>query len=120
MKKKKVQPNIYALCSPLTLVGKINIHSLPSVSLPQQCLPLNYLRRIFFSICNLSSLYLRFPWWLSGKVSTCNAGDADLMRDSGRFPGGRNGNPLQYSCLEKSMEREAWWTTVHGVAKSWT
>ena len=52
-----------------------------------------------------------------------NAGDA---RDVGSIPGlGRssgegNGNPLQYSCLEKSMDRGAWWATVHGVAKSWT
>ena len=38
----------------------------------------------------------------------------------GRSPGGGNGKPLQYSCLENSMLRGAWWTTVHGVAKSWT
>ena len=39
---------------------------------------------------------------------------------SGRFPGEGNGNPLQYSCLENSMDRGAWWATVHGVANSWT
>ena len=38
----------------------------------------------------------------------------------GRSPRGWNGNPLQYSCLENSMGRGAWWATVHGVAKSWT
>ena len=38
----------------------------------------------------------------------------------GRSPGGGNGNPLQYSCLENPMDRGAWWATVHGVAKSWT
>ena len=38
----------------------------------------------------------------------------------GRSPGGRNGNPLQYSCLEKSTDRGVWWATVHGVAKSRT
>ena len=38
----------------------------------------------------------------------------------GRCPGGGNGNPLQYSCLETSMDREAWRATVHGVAKSRT
>ena len=38
----------------------------------------------------------------------------------GRFPGGDNGNPLQYSCLENSMDRGPWWATVHGVAKSQT
>ena len=39
---------------------------------------------------------------------------------SGRFPGVGNGNPLQCSCLENPMKREAWWVTVHRVAKSWT
>ena len=43
-----------------------------------------------------------------------------LMPGSGRAPGERNGYPLQYSCLEKPMDREAWWTTVHGVPKSRT
>ena len=36
---------------------------------------------------------------------------------SGRFPEGRHGNPLQYSCLGKPMDRGAWWATVHGVTK---
>ena len=35
----------------------------------------------------------------------------------GRSPGGGNGNPLQYSCLENPMDRGAWWATVHGVAR---
>ena len=35
-------------------------------------------------------------------------------------PGEGNGNPLQYSCLESSMDRGAWWATVHGITKSWT
>ena len=39
---------------------------------------------------------------------------------SGRSPGERNGNPLQYSCLKNPMDRGAWWATVYGVAKSWT
>ena len=34
-------------------------------------------------------------------------------------PGEANENPLQYSCLENSMDRRAWWATVHGAAKSW-
>ena len=38
---------------------------------------------------------------------------------SGRSPGGRHGNPLQYSCLENSMDRSAWRATVHSVTKSW-
>ena len=43
-----------------------------------------------------------------------------LIPKWGRFPGGGNGNPLQYSCLENSMDRGAWWATVHRVTKSQT
>ena len=53
-----------------------------------------------------------------GKDSS--AGDEILIPGSGRSPGEGNGNPLQYSCLENSKDRGAWWATVHGVAKSWT
>ena len=51
-----------------------------------------------------------------------NTGDArDVSIPGwGRFPGEGNGNPLQYSCLEKSMDRGVWRATVHGVEKSWT
>ena len=52
-----------------------------------------------------------------------NAGgarDAGLIPGSGRFPAEGNGNPLQYSCLENSMDGGAWWATVYGIAKSWT
>ena len=55
-----------------------------------------------------------------GKASACNAGDPGLIPRSGRFLGEGNGNPLQYSCLENSMDGGAWWATVHGVAKSRT
>ena len=48
------------------------------------------------------------------------AGDLGLIPGLGRFPGERNGYPLQCSCLENSMDRGAWWATVHGVAKSQT
>ena len=64
-----------------------------------------------------------FPQWLSGKESTCSAGDAgdvSSIPESGRSPGGRHGNPLQYSCKENPMDRGMWWATVHGVAKSQT
>ena len=54
------------------------------------------------------------------KASACSAGDPGLIPDLGRSPGEGNGNPLQYSCQEKPMDREAWWATVRGVAKSWT
>ena len=46
-------------------------------------------------------------WWLSGRGSTCKAGDAGSIPGSGRSPGEGNGDPLQYSCLENPMDREA-------------
>ena len=61
-----------------------------------------------------------FPGGSMVKNPPANTGDADSIPGSGRFPGEGNGNPLQYSCLKNPMERGAWWTTVHGVAKSWT
>ena len=39
------------------------------------------------------------------------------IRGSGRSPGEGNGSPFQYSCLENPMDRGAWWTTIHGMAK---
>ena len=54
------------------------------------------------------------------KASACSMGDPGSIPGSGRSPGEGNGNPLQYSCLENSMDGGAWWTTVHGVAKSRT
>ena len=46
-----------------------------------------------------------------------NAGDVGSIPGSGRSPGEENGNALQYSCLENSMDRGAWWAVVHGVTK---
>ena len=57
------------------------------------------------------------------KNLTANAGDIrdkGLTPGLGRSPEGEHGNTLQYSCLENLMDRGAWWTTVHGVAKSRT
>ena len=54
------------------------------------------------------------------KESACNAGYTGSVPVSGRSPGEGNGNPLRYSCLENLMDAGAWWTTVHGIAKSWT
>ena len=60
---------------------------------------------------------------LTGKEPACNAGDIGdlgLIPGSERSPGEGNGYLLQYSCLEKSMDRGAWQATIHGVAKSRT
>ena len=61
-----------------------------------------------------------FPNGSSGRQSTCNAGDLGLIPGWGRSSGEGNGNPLQYSFLENSMDRGAWLATVHGVVKSQT
>ena len=60
------------------------------------------------------------PGGPDSKESACHAGDLGLIPGLGRSPGGGHGNPLQYSCLENSMDRGAWRATVHGVAKSRT
>ena len=69
---------------------------------------------------SVPSLLFGLPQWLSGKESICKAGDTgDLgyIPGSGRSPGGKHGNSLQYSCLENPMDREAWWAAVHGVTR---
>ena len=51
-------------------------------------------------------------------ITTCNTGNSDLIPGSGRSPGERNDYPLQYSCLENSMDKGAWRATVHRVTES--
>ena len=58
-----------------------------------------------------------FPGGSDGEESAGNAGDLGSVPGSGRCPGEGNGNPLQYSCLENSMEREAWQATVHSITE---
>jgi len=61
---------------------------------------------------------LGLPWWLSGKEeSTCQAGHVGSIHGSGRSPGERNGNPLQYSCLENPMDRRAWRDSPQGCKR---
>ena len=61
---------------------------------------------------------LGFPGDSDGKESACDAGDLGLISELGQSPGEGNGNPLQYSRLENSMNRVAWQATVQGVKKS--
>ena len=60
------------------------------------------------------------PLGSDGKESVCNAGDSGSIRGSGTLPGEGNGYPLQYSCLEDSMEKGARWAIIHGVTESQT
>jgi len=70
-------------------------------------------------------LYILYiTWGLPGdsdsKESACNAGDQGLISELRRSPGEGKGYSHQYSCLENSKDRGAWWVTVHRVSKSWT
>ena len=62
---------------------------------------------------------LGFPSGSAGKESTCNARDTGSIPGLGRSPGGGLGNPIQYSHLQRSMDRGAWRATVQRVAKGW-
>ena len=77
----------------------------------------------FVYICLPLECYLGFPGGAVVKNLPASAGDsrdASSIPGSGSSPGVGNGNPLQYPCLENSMDRGAWGATVHGVTKSWT
>ena len=60
------------------------------------------------------------PGGSDDKESACNVGDLGSILGSVRSPGEGNGYPLKYFCLENSMDRGAWQTTVHEVAEGWT
>ena len=60
------------------------------------------------------------PYASDGKEYACNGGVPGSTPGLGRPPGEGHGNPLQYSFLENTMGRGAWWATVCGVSKSWT
>ena len=68
---------------------------------------------------HFSTVIIGFPGGSVVQNLPANAGDADVIPGLGRSPGEGNGNPLQYSCLENSMDRDSQ-ATVYGVAKSWT
>ena len=75
--------------------------------------------RLYFLFFQVIHFYYKgFPGDSDGKESVCNAGDLGLIPGSGRSPGERNDNLIQYSCLENPMGGGAWWATVHGFAKS--
>ena len=59
-------------------------------------------------------------WWLRQKKHLPTMWETQVRSLGWEVPGGGNGNPLQYSCVENPMDRGAWWATVRGVAKTWT
>ena len=83
---------------------------------------LDYPSSFAFPNTDMNKVFLPwgFPGSSDGKESVCNAEDSGLIPGLGRSPGGGNVYPLQCSCLENSMDRGAWWATVHEVTKSWT
>ena len=99
----------------MTILGK---SSLPySWRLPRNVsckghIPLDLTRVTVQRWASQVALVVRYP--------PANAGDMGSIPGSGRSPGERHGNPLQYSCLENPMDSGAWWATVHRVTQSWT
>ena len=63
---------------------------------------------------------MAFPGGSDGNESACSGGDLGLIPGLGRSPGEENCYPLQYSCLENSMDGGTWKATVQEVTKSWT
>ena len=61
-----------------------------------------------------------FPGGSDGKEPACSTGDPGSIPGSGGSPEEGKGYPLQYSCVENSVDRGAWQATDHGVTKSWT
>ena len=72
---------------------------------------------VLFLLC---VIFFGFPGGSVVKNLPVNVRNRGFIPGSERSPGEGNGSPLQYSCLEKSMDREAWWVTIHRVAKSRT
>ena len=76
-------------------------------------------------VCVYTYIYIKhmgFPGGSMVKHPPTSVGETRYMGSLGwgRYPGGGNGNPLQYSCCENPMNREDWWATVHAPAKSQT
>ena len=74
----------------------------------------------FFLIQHPIRQHMSFPGGSDTEESACKTVELGSIPESGRSPGEGNGYPLQYSCLENSMDRGAWWATVQMIAKSQT
>ena len=73
--------------------------------------------QVFFSMDLLETKFVlvKMAHWVNNPPATQETGDAGLISGLGRSPGGRNGSPLQYSCMGNATDRGAWRTIVHGV-----
>ena len=91
-----------------------SLHSLqiPQFSSLEPCISTEFSEGLFLTRASLVALVVKNPPTNAGDLK-----DMVLIPGLGRSPGGENGNPLQYSCLENSMDRGAWQATVQGVAK---
>ena len=108
--------------SPLVWWSSVFWFSSSVYQLPLTCQSPQVLH-VFYQLLYLHTVKevrLGFPGGWDSKASAHNVGDPGSIPESGRSPGEGSGTPLQYSCLENSMDGGAWWATVHGVAKSRT
>ena len=80
----------------------------------------SYFFPIPITLCKNELTKSNFPGGSDSKASVYTAGDLGSIPGLGRSLGEGNGNPLQYACLENSMDGGAWYVTVQGIAKSWT
>ena len=87
------------------------------------CSPFSFLFKVFNVLLEWNLLSFIGLWGFlvgsDGKESACNGGDPGSIPGLGRSSGEGNGYPFQYSCLENSTGRVAWWAIVLGVTKSW-
>ena len=117
----KAQSEVAQSCP--TLCDPMNC-SLPSFSV-HGIFQARVLEWVAISFPRLVTISLNLIFCIGGSDGKASAYNAGELRDAGsipgleRCPGGDNGNPLQYSCLENPMDREAWRTTIHRVTKSW-
>ena len=95
-----------------------SVQTLEFLSCPvMKCYVYNQLCFPSYSYVGIGGVF-GLPRWLSGNDCLPMQGDGGLILGLGRSTGEGSGNPLQYSCLKNSIDREAWWTTVHGTAES--
>ena len=109
----KINKNKYFLKN-LGFTEKVRASENLKISLTYNCSGTHYI-----SLNCMTWSDIGFPGGSDGKESACNARDPGSIPESGRSTGEGNGYPLQYSCLENSMDRGAWQVTVLRVTKSW-